>query len=123
GWCRRMAPSCDPSTCVPGKPRAEMCNAFDDDCDGVIDNGPNLCAEGLTCYQGYCLTSSQVADAAAAMEPMPEPSSSESDGGTDPQEHARERPSLGCSLTGGAAVPWLAVLALGLVVMVRRRRR
>jgi len=126
GWCRRMAPSCDPSTCVPGKPRAEMCNAFDDDCDGVIDNGPNLCPEGRACYQGYCLTSAEMQDAAAAMEPMPDPTmtSSECDASAapDPQEpHSRDRAPVGCSFAGGGASPWLALAALTLAVLRRRR--
>jgi len=125
GWCRRLASSCEPNTCTPGKPRAEMCNAFDDDCDGVIDNGPNLCPDGLTCYMGYCLTSGEVADAAAAMEPMPEPSaSSEADGGVQPEHGrpARERPG-GCSFGGVIAVPWLMVLGLVMAVAFTRRRR
>jgi hypothetical protein len=122
GWCRRMAATCDPSTCTPGKPRPEMCNAFDDDCDGVIDNGSNLCPEGRTCYQGYCLTSSEVQDAAAAMEAMPAPEVSDQDGGAPEPErtHAREHPpSIGCSLASGGAVPWLAVATLLLMALRR----
>lgn len=50
GSCLRSISSChngaaaDPNTCVPGAPVAEVCNALDDDCDGVSDNGDNLCA-------------------------------------------------------------------------------
>jgi hypothetical protein len=36
----------------------ETCNAFDDDCDGVIDNGTDaeLCgASGMTCVKGQCV--------------------------------------------------------------------
>ena len=129
GWCRRMAPSCDPATCVPGKPRPEMCNAFDDDCDGVIDNGTNLCPEGLSCYQGYCLTSAEVRDAAAAAAAMDGGADPESPGGgkagngggttQDPAQHTRERQPLGCSF-GGAALP--AYLVLVLVLVLRHLR-
>ena len=66
GWCRRLSPTCEASACVPGPPRAETCNAFDDDCDGVVDNGSNLCMEGRMCMNGFCLTSQEVAEAAAA---------------------------------------------------------
>ena len=38
GWCRRYADNCSAS-CTPGRPVAETCNYFDDDCDGIIDNG------------------------------------------------------------------------------------
>jgi len=57
GWCRRYAESCT-STCTPGAPIKEMCNYFDDDCDGVIDNGTDaeLCGgPGLLCVLGKCI--------------------------------------------------------------------
>ena len=57
---------------MPGPPRAEMCNAFDDDCDGVIDNGHNLCANAMVCHKGLCLTREEAAEA-AANEPPPPP--------------------------------------------------
>ena len=38
------------------KPQTEICNAIDDDCDGQIDNGDNLCPAGQTCYQGSCVS-------------------------------------------------------------------
>ena len=34
--------------------KQEACNGRDDDCDGVVDNGPNLCPEGQTCTNGQC---------------------------------------------------------------------
>lgn len=57
GWCAKYADNCG-STCTPGAPRAEECNDFDDDCDGVVDNGSDLqlCGKpGLTCNAGYCV--------------------------------------------------------------------
>ncbi len=57
GWCARYADGCSAS-CTPGAPRAEECNDFDDDCDGVNDNGTDLqlCRiAGLVCRGGYCI--------------------------------------------------------------------
>jgi hypothetical protein len=124
GWCRRLAASCSDTSCTPGKPRKEMCNAFDDDCDGVIDNGTDLCEPGKTCFGGYCLTSNELADAAAAaarMEPVPEPSS-ESDGGiiNGGLGGDNRRRSLGCAF-GGAAPSGLLFLLLALAVIRRKR--
>ncbi len=36
-------------------PREERCNGFDDDCDGVADNGTNLCGRGFVCDRGSCV--------------------------------------------------------------------
>jgi hypothetical protein len=72
GWCRRLASSCSADTCTPGPPKAEVCNAFDDDCDGVIDNGDNLCAAGMACYKGLCLTKQEAAEAMAHEPPPPD---------------------------------------------------
>jgi hypothetical protein len=33
----------------------EICNGVDDDCDGQIDEGKGLCANGQTCYKGQCV--------------------------------------------------------------------
>ena len=62
GICRAGAQTCDPDgrawgTCLDQVlPRAEICsNRVDDDCDGVVDNGPNCaCAPNTTrpCYPG-----------------------------------------------------------------------
>ena len=57
GWCRRYAEGCT-ATCTPGEPIKETCNYFDDDCDGVIDNGTDaeLCGgPGLLCVLGKCV--------------------------------------------------------------------
>jgi hypothetical protein len=133
GWCRRTAPTCDPKSCVPGPPRAEMCNNFDDDCDGVIDNGANLCDGGRVCYGGYCLTPTEVGDAAAHAGPEPPPtdggvpvSASGGSGGgaygapdAASVTHKNQATALGCSLAGGGAGAWpLLLLALSLL---RRR--
>jgi hypothetical protein len=61
GWCAKYADGCGASAtsqCTPGAPRAEECNDFDDDCDGVKDNGTDLelCKiPGLVCRAGYCV--------------------------------------------------------------------
>lgn len=68
GWCRRLGAGCDSTACTPGEPRAETCNAFDDDCDGVNDNGTDLqlCgAAGMKCVNGTCINSGSVPDAGA----------------------------------------------------------
>ena len=57
GWCARAASGCS-SICTPGEPGIEVCNDFDDDCDGVNDNGTDLalCGKpGLHCAAGYCV--------------------------------------------------------------------
>ena len=33
----------------------EICNGIDDDCDGLVDNGKNICPDGQICYQGRCV--------------------------------------------------------------------
>jgi putative metal-binding protein/IPT/TIG domain-containing protein len=43
GICQRTVPQCVnglPNACQPGSPQAETCNGVDDNCDGVVDNGP-----------------------------------------------------------------------------------
>ena len=58
GWCRRLGESCASTSCTPGQPRAEICNDFDDDCDGIPDNGTDveLCGNtGLKCIGGACV--------------------------------------------------------------------
>jgi MYXO-CTERM domain-containing protein len=36
-------------------PRPERCNGFDDNCDGTVDEGANLCAMGQVCDRGSCV--------------------------------------------------------------------
>jgi len=56
--------------------------------------------------------------------PDPEPSERDASAAPDPQDpqqpHTRDRTPVGCSFAGGAAVPWLALLALALVLLRRR---
>ncbi len=47
----KQTPTCDPVF----KPQTETCNSIDDDCNGVIDDGNELCPAGLTCYKGACV--------------------------------------------------------------------
>jgi len=43
------------STCVGGNQgQPEICNGLDDNCDGLVDNGPNLCPQGQACVCGLC---------------------------------------------------------------------
>jgi hypothetical protein len=42
--------------CVQSIPEgAETCNALDDDCDGSVDNGENLCDADRICFRGQCV--------------------------------------------------------------------
>ncbi|MBM4396311.1 MAG: hypothetical protein FJ087_11530 [Deltaproteobacteria bacterium] len=34
---------------------AETCNGVDDDCDGKVDEGTDLCPDGMICYSGECV--------------------------------------------------------------------
>jgi|GEM_PF-899328 len=47
-----QTPTCDPVF----QPNTETCNAIDDDCNGAIDDGSDLCPSGFTCYKGSCVT-------------------------------------------------------------------
>jgi hypothetical protein len=132
---------------VPGPPRVETCNAFDDDCDGVIDNGANLCSEGRMCANGFCVTAQEAAEMAAMQKPTDggapadggvpmsgsPPGGSPSAGAPKPAGGSEQpleapRPKLGCAMAGGfggGALPSLlagASILLG-VVRARRRRR
>jgi hypothetical protein len=43
-------------TCMPAQQsRQEQCNGLDDDCDGVVDNGDDLCAPTEICRFGECI--------------------------------------------------------------------
>ena len=65
--------------------KQETCNGLDDDCDGVIDNGPKLCPKGQTCTDGSCIpkgSSSGDGSSAGSTSGASAGSSSGSDGGT-----------------------------------------
>jgi len=110
GWCAQYAAGCT-STCTPGSPRVEECNDFDDDCDGVNDNGSDLalCGQaGLVCRAGYC-----VGDGTGGLS-----GTSGTSGGND-----RGPAGGGCSFSRAAnGRPWLALTAL-LALLARRLRR
>ncbi len=36
-------------------PRDERCNGFDDDCDGMVDDGASLCPTNYVCERGSCV--------------------------------------------------------------------
>jgi hypothetical protein len=43
-------------TCVPAnQPRAESCNGLDDDCNGSVDDGSELCGASRICDRGTCV--------------------------------------------------------------------
>jgi hypothetical protein len=39
------------------RPRAEVCDNLDNDCNGVVDDGDDLCPDGEVCEQGSCVPS------------------------------------------------------------------
>jgi hypothetical protein len=142
GWCRRYAQGCT-SICMPGPPMAETCNLFDDDCDGVIDNGTDeqLCGgSGLTCVSGVCVAPGGMSVVGAGSSGSGSGSnagvgSSASPGASAPGEGARPVPGAGgCSVASRelGSPPrdgWLALalfaagLMLGAQGMKRRPKR
>ncbi|MET0791517.1 MAG: choice-of-anchor V domain-containing protein [Polyangiaceae bacterium] len=142
GWCAKYAEGCT-SMCTPGLPRVEECNDFDDDCDGVADNGSDLqlCGKpGLVCKAGYCVSgdaggmsgaagnggasgnggSGNVSAGANAGSGAGAPSGA----GATGDSSAPAAPS-GCSLGFGPIhAPWTAIgLWLGFSTWLRRKRR
>jgi MYXO-CTERM domain-containing protein len=152
GWCRRAAASCSSDTCTPGEPRAETCNAFDDDCDGINDNGTDLelCGmAGLQCVNGSCVPAGSVPDAggSAGAGAAPGPGAGGGGGpgaggvggpgpvaGTSGVPFAgtsggsagaagEERSKSGCAVAGDARGAGFALLAILVGAALRRRRR
>jgi hypothetical protein len=128
GWCRRDAIGCT-TICTPGPPRAELCNLFDDDCDGVIDNGSDadLCgAPGLHCVQGKCVPGpSGTGGSGGSGSAGGSSGGVTSDGGGPPRDPAA---ASGCSIatarSSGDDASWLATLiAAGAGIRRSRRRR
>ena len=48
-----LSATCDAE--VPESAAEETCNGVDDDCDGVIDNGPSVCPGSQKCFAGQCI--------------------------------------------------------------------
>ncbi|HVY40105.1 MAG TPA: putative metal-binding motif-containing protein [Polyangia bacterium] len=121
GWCRRTASGCS-TVCTPGEPTAEVCNAFDDDCDGVADNGTDLqlCgAGGLKCVAGVCV-------AAGSTGGSGQPDAASGTGGEAGAGDTGRSEAGGCALAprsespnGGVA----AAVSLVLGALARRERR
>ncbi|HVT09495.1 MAG TPA: putative metal-binding motif-containing protein [Polyangia bacterium] len=122
GWCRRTAVGCS-TVCTPGSPVPEVCNAFDDDCDGVDDNGSDLqlCgAAGLKCVAGVCVPAANSGGTAGGSGAGSRPDAAAGTGGTGATEAG------GCALgrSGGKTSQGAAVaMALVLGALARRRRR
>jgi hypothetical protein len=57
GFCANGTMQCRAGvlTCVPDQPPVpEKCNAVDDDCNGIIDEG-DICPMGFVCFRGNCV--------------------------------------------------------------------
>jgi hypothetical protein len=57
GFCANGTMQCRAGmlTCVPDQPPVpEKCNAIDDNCDGVVDEG-DICPTGFVCHRGTCV--------------------------------------------------------------------
>jgi len=142
GWCAKYAEGCT-SSCTPGLPRTEECNDFDDDCDGVADNGTDLqlCGKpGLTCQGGYCVgsgsggmsSSSGGGTAVSSGGSVSSSAGASSGAGASPAAPAggaNDAPSSGAAPPGcsfglaGTRAPLAAVsLLLGFGALLRRKR-
>jgi hypothetical protein len=130
GWCAQYALGCT-SICTPGQPRLEECNDFDDDCDGVNDNGTDLelCGKpGLVCRAGSCVASGSAGASGAGggsgggAVGTAEPA--RGGGGAANESSANARPAAAnCSFSLVAArTPWASAGALLALYLVLRRR-
>lgn len=120
GWCEALGVTCDPMSCIPGRPMTERCNFLDDDCDGQIDEGV-LCAAGSSCVRGSCVVTDvePVDDAGNPIEPS---DAGSTDAGTGDGGTNRPRPipeSETCQSCSAAPGLWAVLL---LAPMGRRRR-
>ena len=145
GWCAKYAEGCT-SSCTPGLPRAEECNDFDDDCDGVKDNGTDLalCGQpGLRCVAGYCVgggaggmssvggaTSSGGTTGAGAGTSsgntgnVSQPAPNAGAGSSETPSAGQAPPACSFRLPTGTAEPFAASGVLfGLAALLRRKRR
>lgn len=118
GWCAQYAQGCT-SICTPGQPRVEECNDFDDDCDGVKDNGTDLelCGKaGLVCREGYCIGSGSggMSNAAAGGGNPSDPAQPSRAGGPGNQSPtSAPSPAPGCNFGPAVARMPRAATALG----------
>jgi hypothetical protein len=128
GWCRREAPGCDLTYCMPGEPVKEKCNFLDDDCDGLTDEDADLCPSGQTCAAGSCVDSDTV-----TLDPTGTPGGGSTPGSAGSSSNPASggnggsgKPSgdaSGCALGGGAGHGALAMLGLLTAGALLRRRR
>ncbi len=103
---------CDDSDAAIKPGVAEVCNGADDNCDGVNNEGDNLCSAGSTCdaTAKMCI---DISDAGTDAGPVV-------DAGPPPDYITFES---GCSFRGGSDGPGVLVLAaLGFGALVTRRR-
>lgn len=138
GWCAQYADGCT-SSCTPGTPRVEECNDFDDDCDGVKDNGTDLqlCGQpGLVCKEGYCVAAGSGGPTTGTGGSTGTPVNA---GGSSPGAGATSQPQLGagagstaspastsgCSVgMAGSGSAWAQLgLLLAAAALARSRRR
>jgi hypothetical protein len=121
GWCARIAPDCT-SPCTPGPPMAELCNNYDDDCDGVNDNGPDLqlCGGiGLVCRAGSCVAASDGSAGGASSTVDTGSPSGPAQRPKDPEASAGA-----CRFARrGESTPWVAGTVVALSALLNRRRR
>ncbi len=122
GWCRRLAPSCDANTCIPGRAQTERCNLLDDDCDGQTDEDPDaLCEDNSsTCFEGRCIPH----DEAPAATGGSTGGRGETGGGSDAGGSGGSEGGAGCTYLPhetGTSVVWLGLLAAALAWARRRR--
>lgn len=131
GWCKRDALGCT-SLCTPGAPIAEVCNNFDDDCDGLVDEGTDLelCgAVGLRCVAGVCVAGSSDGGAVGARDAAVASSTNLPDAGAATVGQSGGTPHLlgGCEVgpTAPANAPFgvLAILIAGASALRRGARR
>jgi hypothetical protein len=59
GVCSDGINECEPGGALTCKqlvqPSPERCDGLDNDCNGVVDDGDNLCQNGFVCSQGQCI--------------------------------------------------------------------
>jgi hypothetical protein len=141
GWCRRLGDGCGSTNCTPGAPRAEICNDFDDDCDGVADNGTDLqlCGvAGMTCVAGTCVKAGTVPDAGLSTgaagvsgaagngvggEGITGSAGAGNLTGAAGDGTLRQRTQPGCALAGGGSSGAVSLALAGAALLVARRRR